>query len=111
MRLLPAGLESLLGIPGREVVGDIVPLVDLRRELAAELLERLHDARSVAASVRLLNRALTHRAARIGAGTRDVIRSAERLFASEGALPVSVSPPRSASAVARSSDASRSWSA
>lgn len=88
VRLRPAGAFALFGIPLREVTGAAVDLQDIIGSEAHRLTERLHEAGSDEARLRLLGRWIAHRLAGHTSTDPGVAYAVSEIESAGGKVPI-----------------------
>jgi methylphosphotriester-DNA--protein-cysteine methyltransferase len=88
VRFLPGGLYALLQHPQREFTNRIVPLADVSRDLADEILPPIEDARDDAARAAILDRALLRRFDRLVRRPGPVQTAVSAIVRSAGAATI-----------------------
>lgn len=82
--LRPGAAVAVLGVPAGVIAAQAVPLEELWRSEATELLERLAEHSEDAARARVLREVLQRRILRSGAAAHDAAQHAARLISSAG---------------------------
>jgi AraC-like DNA-binding protein len=88
VKLAPPAVRRLLGVPGRELRGRVVPLDDVLGRPADELTERMAEAPDWAGRFALLDAALTDRLARTPSIPSDIAHAWGRLLSTHGGVSI-----------------------